>query len=132
MNILPSLVKSAPPLALTSNATGPLCSSAAAPGAMHVTIVDDTRTAALPLTATSPNLHCTSPAVYPDPITLTIVPPVFVLRENFETFETFSTTIPLELISFIVKIKFMKYYSICFVVFLVLDIDIIVLNVIFV
>ena len=76
MNILPSLVKSAPPLALTSNATGPRCSPAAAPGAMHVTIVDDTRTAALPLTATSPNLHCTSPAVYPDPITLTIVPPV--------------------------------------------------------
>ena len=84
MNTLPSLVKSAPPLALTSNATGPLCSSAAAPGAIHVTIVDVIhRAPTSSLVLTLPNWHCSPPSSRnPDPITSTVVPPTSTPRDG--------------------------------------------------
>ena len=83
-NSIPSLVKSAPPLALTSSATC-TASPSTAPGATHITTVDDTHRAPAPADTTpvSPNRQRSpSSSRKPDPVTLTAVPPVSAPRDG--------------------------------------------------
>ena len=74
LNPAPELVKSEPPLLLTSNSTTPPDFSEYA-GTTHAADVDDSQCTICFCAYVSPNLHTRLSALSPDPITVTILPP---------------------------------------------------------